>query len=42
VLRLTGNHAGDIARYDEVHAAILEMADMLSLGIIQQFPTQFP
>jgi hypothetical protein len=26
VLRLTGNHAGDIARYDEVHAAILDVA----------------
>jgi hypothetical protein len=42
VLRLTGDHAGDIAKYEEVHVAILEMADMLSLGIIQQFPTQFP
>jgi hypothetical protein len=42
VLRLGGNFAGDIAKYDEVHAAILEMADMLSLGIIQQFPKKFP
>lgn len=42
VLRLGGNFAGDIAKYDEVHAAILEMADMLSAGIIQQFPHRFP
>ena len=42
VARLTGNFAGDIAKYDEVHAAILEMADMLSTGIIRQFPNRFP
>lgn len=42
VARLTGNYAGDIAKYEEVHLAILEMADMLSLGIIQQFPSKFP
>lgn len=42
VLRLQGNFAGDIAKYEEVHAAILDMADMLSLGIIRQFPNKFP
>jgi len=41
VLRLGGNFAGDVAKYDEVHAAILDMADMLSTGIIQQFPDKF-
>lgn len=41
VLRLTGDFAGDIAKYDEVHDSILEMADMLSAGIIRQFPRRF-
>ena len=41
VLRLGGNFAGDVAKYDEVHAAILDMADMLSSGIIRQFPGNF-
>ncbi len=39
--RLHGDFAGDIAAYDEVHDEILQMADMLSLGIINQFPKQF-
>jgi hypothetical protein len=39
--RLSGNFAADIADYDAVHEAILEMADFLSLGIINQFPKQF-
>jgi hypothetical protein len=39
--RLGGAFAADIAAYDKVHAAILEMADFLSLGIIHQFPAQF-
>ena len=39
--RLGGNFAADIADYDAVHQAILEMSDFLSLGIIQQFPKQF-
>ena len=42
VARLQGNFAADIAKYDEVHAAILDMADMLSIGIIRQFPNKFP
>lgn len=41
VLRLTGDFAGDIAKYEEVHLSILEMADMLSTGIIRQFPHRF-
>jgi hypothetical protein len=39
--RLGGNFAADIADYDAVHDAILEMADFLSLGIIRQFPKDF-
>ncbi len=39
--RLGGNFTQDITDYDQVHDAILEMADFLSLGIIHQFPQQF-
>jgi hypothetical protein len=39
--RLNEDWAGDIAAYDKVHDEILHMADMLSDGIIQQFPKQF-
>jgi hypothetical protein len=39
--RLGGNYPGDIAAYDAVHVQILEMADMLSDGIIAQFPQKF-
>jgi len=41
VARLSGNYAADIAAYEEVHDAILEMADMLSAGIIAQHPDKF-
>jgi hypothetical protein len=41
VARLTGHWAADIRAYDAVHAEILQMADMLSNGIIQQFPQRF-
>jgi hypothetical protein len=41
VARLQGRYDDDIAAYDEVHAQILEMADMLSDGIIAQFPATF-
>ena len=36
--RLQGDYAADIAAYDEIHVQILHMADMLSDGIIAQFP----
>ena len=41
VARLQGRYADDIAAYDEVHAEILEMADMLSAGIVAEFPNRF-
>ena len=39
--RLQGDWAADIAAYDAVHMQILKMADGLSMGIINQFPTKF-
>jgi len=41
VARLESRFADDIAAYDRVHLQILEMADMLSDGIIRQFPSKF-
>ncbi len=41
VARLQGRYADDVAAYDQVHAEILGMADMLSSGIIAQFPSKF-
>ena len=39
--RLDDRYVDDIAAYDKVHADILKMADMLSAGIIAQFPSRF-
>jgi hypothetical protein len=39
--QLQGHYPESVADYDKVHEAILKMADMLSKGIIQQFPKQF-
>jgi hypothetical protein len=39
--RLKGDWRADIAAYNGVHAQILKMADMLSDGIIRQFPGKF-
>lgn len=41
VARLQGRYADDIAAYDAIHVQILAMADMLSDGIIAQFPAKF-
>jgi hypothetical protein len=41
VARLRGDWAADIAAYEKIHAQILHMADMLSAGIISQFPQKF-
>jgi hypothetical protein len=39
--RLDGDYAADIAAYDQGHDHILEFADVLSNGIIAQFPDMF-
>ncbi len=39
--RLAGDWAADIAAYDAIHEHILGMADLLSNGIVRQFPKQF-
>lgn len=41
VTYLNGDHAASIAAYDQIHIQILGMADMLSEGIIRQFPNKF-
>ena len=41
VARLEGRYVDDIAAYDAIHAQILHMADMLSDGIVAQFPGRF-
>ena len=38
---LNGRFAADVADYDAIHKTILEMADMLSDGIVAQFPNRF-
>jgi hypothetical protein len=39
--RLQGNWSADVRAYDQVHTEILQMSQMLSTGIIRQFPNRF-
>ena len=39
--RLNADWAADIRAYDRVHRQILQMADMLSSGLVTQFPARF-
>jgi hypothetical protein len=39
--RLNADWSGDVAAYDKVHAEILQMAGMLTQGIVMQFPDTF-
>ena len=41
VARLQGDWAGDVAAYDQIHAHILHMSDLLSTGLVKQFPKRF-
>jgi hypothetical protein len=41
VAHLTGDHRADIRAYDRIHRQILGMADMLSDGIVAEFPQRF-
>ncbi|HEX2377590.1 MAG TPA: hypothetical protein VHI30_08535 [Gaiellales bacterium] len=41
VAELTGRYGASVAAYDRVEHEILGMADMLSTGIIEQFPNRF-
>jgi hypothetical protein len=39
--RLAGHYSADISAYDQVHGEIIQLADVLSNGIIAQFPQKF-
>ena len=41
VARLQGNWSADVAAYDEIHEHILHMSDLLSSGLVEQFPKRF-
>ena len=41
VARLQGNWQADVAAYDEIHHHALHLSDLLSAGIVKQFPSRF-
>jgi hypothetical protein len=41
VARLQGNWKADVATYDEVHRHALHLSDLLSAGLVKQFPRRF-
>jgi hypothetical protein len=41
VARLNGDWKADVAAYDRIHRHILHMSDLLSAGIVKQFPKRF-
>jgi hypothetical protein len=41
VARLQGNWTADVAAYDKIHRHILHMSDLLSAGLVKQFPKRF-
>ena len=38
---LSGNYAASVSDYEAIHLHILSMADLLSSGIMRQFPSKF-
>jgi hypothetical protein len=41
VARLNGNWNADVAAYDKIHRHALHLSDLLSTGLIKQFPGRF-